>query len=305
MKSCLIILKMNLNNPKVTVIVTTYNRKKLLKETINSILNQTFTDFELIVVDNYSDYDFISFMESFQDSRISAFQNKNNGIIAINRNFGIKKAKGEYIAFCDDDDLWNKDKIGSYLKIFYSKTNIGLITSNEYLIDENSKRLNTKVSEITTDRIYNFKTLFFHNIVSSSSAVVRSEVIEKVGLFDESKEIRVVEDSHLWWRIAMHCDVYYKAKVLGSYRVHRKGISKNIDESKINLFNAVADIISNYPKQVKPFKKEAIKYLKRIAITNSWYFFKRRKIRRAFYWIKKALIIPAPKGFKKVTYVKK
>lgn len=85
--------------PKVSVIVTTYNRKEYLAETIQSILNQTFQDFELIVVDNYSNYDFFGLMKSFNSEKITAFQNQNNGIIAVNRNFGIKLAKGEFIAF--------------------------------------------------------------------------------------------------------------------------------------------------------------------------------------------------------------
>ena len=79
------------NLPLVSVIVTTYNREILLKETINSILCQTFKEFELIVVDNYSNYDYFKFINSFNDSRILPFQNKNKGIIAVNRNFGIKK----------------------------------------------------------------------------------------------------------------------------------------------------------------------------------------------------------------------
>ena len=93
-------------NPLISVIVTTYNRKLFLKKSIDSILNQIFIDFGLIVVDNFSNYDFNKFIQSFSDERIIPFQNQNNGIIAINRNVGIKKAKGEYIAFCDDDDLW-------------------------------------------------------------------------------------------------------------------------------------------------------------------------------------------------------
>ena len=98
-------------NPLVSVIVTTYNRKEYLKETIDSILNQTYKNFELIVVDNYSDFDFLTYIKSFNDNRIRAFQHHNNGIIAVNRNIGIKKAYGEYIAFCDDDDYWVDKKL--------------------------------------------------------------------------------------------------------------------------------------------------------------------------------------------------
>ena len=103
------------DRPLVSVIVTTYNRKELLKETIGSILNQTFINFELIVVDNFSDYDFFEYIQLFRDDRIKPFQNHNNGIIAINRNFGIKEANGKYIAFCDDDDLWERKKLKEQL----------------------------------------------------------------------------------------------------------------------------------------------------------------------------------------------
>ncbi len=102
---------MKSKRPLISVIVTTYNRKELLEETINSILNQTFKNFELIVVDNNSNYDFLTHMNNFNDRRIHAYQNSNDGIIAINRNFGIKKARGDYIAFCDDDDLWAPQKV--------------------------------------------------------------------------------------------------------------------------------------------------------------------------------------------------
>ena len=105
---------------KVSVVVTTYNRKKYLTQTIKSILNQTFADFELIVVDNYSNYDFLSHINSLNDSRIRPFQNNNNGIIAVNRNFGIKKSKGEFIAFCDDDDIWINTKLEIQLNVIYN-----------------------------------------------------------------------------------------------------------------------------------------------------------------------------------------
>ena len=91
---------------KVSVVVTTYNRAHIVTEAIESILNQTFGDFELIIVDNYSNDNTEEVIKSYKDERIKYFKNRNNGIIAVNRNYGISKAQGEYIAFCDDDDLW-------------------------------------------------------------------------------------------------------------------------------------------------------------------------------------------------------
>ena len=120
-------------NPLVTVIVTTYNRREFLKKTINSILNQTYKNFEFIIVDNYSNYDFLSHIKSFNDERIRPFQNANDGIIAVNRNYGIKEAKGEYIAFCDDDDLWMENKIEVQLKFFNHKDIIGVGSSSKLI----------------------------------------------------------------------------------------------------------------------------------------------------------------------------
>ena len=77
---------------KLSVVVTTYNRRFLLKETLDSILAQTYKDFELIVVDNHSDYEFFDFIGTFNDPRIKPYRNENGGIISVNRNFGIEKS---------------------------------------------------------------------------------------------------------------------------------------------------------------------------------------------------------------------
>ena len=98
------------DTPLVSVILITYNRECFLKETIDSILAQTYRNFELIIIDNFSDYDFNALVNSYHSNKIRAFQNQNNGIIAINRNFGIERARGNYLAFCDDDDIWYPNK---------------------------------------------------------------------------------------------------------------------------------------------------------------------------------------------------
>ena len=97
--------------PIVSVIVTTFNRCEMLGETIASIINQSFQDFELIIVDNMSQDGTEQFIKNIKDARIRYFRNPNFGIIASNRNYGIAKSRGFYIAFCDDDDLWKKNKL--------------------------------------------------------------------------------------------------------------------------------------------------------------------------------------------------
>ena len=130
-------------NPVVSVIVTTFNRKEYLKETVESILNQSYINFELIIVDNYSDYDFFSHIKSFKDNRIQPYQNSNNGIIAVNRNFGINIAKGEYIAFCDDDDLWLPQKLEMQIK-FMKESGYSFSSSSTFCINNIGNQIKRK-----------------------------------------------------------------------------------------------------------------------------------------------------------------
>ena len=176
--------------PKVSVIVTTYNRKEYLTETIQSILNQTYQDFELIVVDNYSNYDFYEHIQSFNDPRIRAFQNQNNGIIAVNRNFGIKQAKGEYIAFCDDDDIWIGKKLEKQITIL-NKTKGDLVHSNMFLSNGDITNI---IGKTSYKKINNLKNLIAKNTIVTSSVLVRNKGL----FFPEDMNLIAIEDYSLW-----------------------------------------------------------------------------------------------------------
>jgi len=210
---------MNENNPLVSVIVTTYNRKKLLKETINSILNQTYKNFELIVVDNYSNYDFFNHIKSFNDDRIIAFQNQNNEIIAVNRNFGIRKAKGEYIAFCDDDDIWYPYKLTCQLKKFKNNP-YGLCSTNHDYISNDRKKVNNKhkIKKRYLNLTFN-KFILSGGFICNSSVMIKREIIETIGLFDEDPKLIAAEDYHYWARILKKYKACYIDRILISYRI--------------------------------------------------------------------------------------
>lgn len=95
----------------VSVIIPTYNRSDLIKETINSVLNQTHKNFELIMVDDGSTVNTKTVIESFKDNRIKYILQKHHGLLAVARNNGLKVAIGEYIAFLDSDDIWLTNKL--------------------------------------------------------------------------------------------------------------------------------------------------------------------------------------------------
>lgn len=201
--------------PLVSVIVTTYNRKDLLSETLNSILNQTFQDFELIVVDNFSNYDFFGHINSFESGKIIAFQNRNNGVIAANRNYGLKQAKGDFIAFCDDDDIWFPHKLEKQIEVFKKSENYQdkkLIYSEVLLFGESIKE---EISNRKSVKDIN-ELIKKNQIPLSSTLISHSDLIE----FDEDPMLIACEDFDLWLKLVRNgYTIVYIKEPLIKYRL--------------------------------------------------------------------------------------
>jgi glycosyltransferase involved in cell wall biosynthesis len=122
-------------SPKVSVIIPTYNRALLLREAIQSVLDQTFQDFEIIVVNNYSIDNTIDVVKSFEDERIKVINIRNNGIIAKSRNRGLKESRGNYLAFLDSDDRWLPEKLEIQVEYLRNHLEYHLVYSNAWIID--------------------------------------------------------------------------------------------------------------------------------------------------------------------------
>ena len=227
--------------PLVSVIVTTYNRKNLLKNTMDSILNQTYKNFELIVVDNCSDYDFISQIKSFNDERIRLFQNANDGIIAVNRNFGIKQSKGKYIAFCDDDDIWMPQKLEKQMKCF-DNSDIDMVFTMQKQFEATSIFSNYfGIGPLPIRVDTSTKGLINNNCIPLSTTLVRKKVLDNIGVFNENKSYIAIEDNDLWIRISKVTSIIFLPKVLVYHRVHKKNIYENISNINISLNNMKKD----------------------------------------------------------------
>lgn len=202
--------------PLVSIVVTTFNRKDLLKDCLDSILNQTFRDFEIIVVDNFSNYNFERFIYEFNSSKLKGFQNQNNGVIAVNRNFGIKISSGRLLAFCDDDDIWVSNKLE--LQVEHFKDNINrkvIVHSNAYLFFSENSFLDKKKSW----NIEGFDDFLKGNPITYSSVLLPN--ISDV-YFDDAPNKIACEDFDLWCRLylegfAIICVKDYLVK----YRVNK------------------------------------------------------------------------------------
>jgi glycosyltransferase involved in cell wall biosynthesis len=212
---------------KVSAIILTYNRAQVLTEAIDSVLDQTFKDFELIVVDNYSSDNTESIVASYTDKRIRYFKNQNNGFMGINRNFGIEKSGGEYIAFLDDDDLWLPEKLEKQVELLDSNKALGLVYSDSYMMDINGNLAeNTYFHDRRPVRGDAFVELLQYDPVPMLTALIRKEVLDRVGLFNP--RYRIALDYDLWLRIAEHYPIDFIEQPLAKYRVHAEsGYQKN------------------------------------------------------------------------------
>lgn len=231
-------MKTKRKNPLVSVVVTTFNRKKLLKSTIDSILNQTFTDFEFIVVDNYSNYDFFAFIKSFGDDRLIAFQNKNDGIIAVNRNYGIKKAKGKYIAFCDDDDCWDFEKLSKQIPYLLENNVVGVGSLYSILGSEKSKFNSNKLIYLKFDDVIK------SNRVALSSLIIRNK---ENYFFNEDKNLVGLEDWFFQLNLLYNTKnkiILLKDKLL-FYRIHDQNYSVDANQLKRSF-----SIIDKYKNKI-------------------------------------------------------
>lgn len=203
-------------DPKVSVIIPTYNRANLVREAIKSVLNQTYRNFEIIVVDDGSTDDTGKLVGSF-NSKIKYFYQENTGLPAKARNRGILEARGEYIAFLDSDDKWVKDKLAGQMDIFNRFPWIDLVFTGVIIIDKKGNVLKRKKGKFIR------KNVLLHlvksgSFVTNSSVVVRKTALLKVGSLDEDPRIRGSEDFFLWVKLAVNCNFYLVPELLTVYR---------------------------------------------------------------------------------------
>lgn len=208
--------------PIVSVVVTTNNRVNLLAETLRSILSQSFESFELIIVDNMSEDGTREYIDSIMDARIHYFRNINYGIIAVNRNFGIRHAKGRYIAFCDDDDLWLPNKLTEQVNLMERHLDVALCYSNA------ESFFGTQILDLQRGRkVYrnHFFELLRGNYIPNSSVMVRRSVFQELGQLNENPLLR--EDYEMWLRVANRYELMGVEASLIRYRIHSSNAAAN------------------------------------------------------------------------------
>jgi len=195
--------EINTKQPLVSVIMPTYNHAQFIGEAIDSVLNQTYNNLELIIIDNYSKDNTAEIVASYKDDRIKYLKFKNNGVIAASRNYGIKHSQGEYIAFLDSDDMWLPEKLEKQINIFKASNKTSMLYTRFRTIEGDiiSNRIFPKNGKYKSGDI--FKALYCRSFIACSSVIVKRSVLDQVGFFDTDPDLVAIEDTDLWLRIAL------------------------------------------------------------------------------------------------------
>ncbi len=217
-----------MNNPLVSVIIPVYNSGQYLEETIRSVLNQTYRNFEIILIDDGSTDNSTQIITRFSSeySNIKALLSPGAGRPAVPRNIGINNASGELVAFLDSDDLWTKNKLS--LQVSYLTANPGvpmIYTASKTFGAVNIFSPFYEVLPLPYKAVTTQSGLInIGNTITCSSVLARKEFIIREGGFDEDPQMRV-EDYDLWIRLANYGSIGFLPVLSVYYRVHHSQFS--------------------------------------------------------------------------------
>lgn len=221
-------------NPKVTIIIPTYNRADLLPFAVKSVLSQTFADFELLILDDASTDNTQTIAESFlSDPRVRIVRHPKNIGITANRNYGLSIAKGTYIAMLDSDDVWlNNNKIARQVEILESHPQIGIVGTYGKKINIDGREMGEITSKAADLSIRH--RMMYQNQFIQSSVVIRKEALDAVGWYDE--KMPIWEDYELWLRLGEQYQFRNIPEFMTGYREHSGNITKESKEKSIEAY---------------------------------------------------------------------
>jgi glycosyltransferase involved in cell wall biosynthesis len=222
-----------INNPLVSIVINCYNGEKYLRQSIESILDQSYQNLELIFWDNHSTDQSKNIIKSYDDKRIKYFFSQNHSTLYQARNLALKECKGDFISFLDVDDYYLKDRIVKQL-LYFKDQKVGVIYSNyyRYYEDINKKKILTN-KMLPSGNLT--KYILEESQISFMTVMIRKKSLESLQ-FNFDQKYSIIGDYDLLYRLSFNWDFYYIKEPLAVYRIHDDNFSKNsilfIDELK-------------------------------------------------------------------------
>ncbi len=294
--------------PKISVIMPVYNAEKYVREAIDSILSQTFRDFEFIIIDDGSSDSSVDIVKAYHDERIRLYVNEQNMGVAKTLNKGLELATGEYIARMDSDDISLPQRFEKQLAYLENHRNVGVLGCGTEDFGEGIpsrfSRPNSSSAEYKVD-------LFFNTCVAHPAVMMRRSAL---GSFRYEEKYNGLEDYVLWWRIAERHDIYSLSEVLFRYRKHKNQVTqiqahtkefcektKSFIEEKISVLDKEysdfeRDFLYRYSiGKVDDYSEQeleaGIRFFERLLVNNKKIcYFRQSYLNRIFGWVISAVI---------------
>lgn len=240
--------------PLISVIIPVYNGARTIRETIDSVLSQSFSDFELLIINDGSTDNTLDVVARFSDPRIHVFSYPNAGSNP-SRNRGIDFAKGDYLSFIDADDLWTPDKLEAQLQALRDNPLAGVAYSWTDCLDEKGQFLRQGPhARVSGDVLANL--LLTDWIGSGSNVLIRKQTCIEAGKFDES--LPNAQDWDMWLRLAARCQFACVPRVQVLYRVSAHSLSTNVERMEAASLRVIERAFAHAPAELQYLKSPSL-----------------------------------------------
>lgn len=231
-------------SPKISVVIPLYNKEKTIKKTIQSVLDQKFTDFELVIVNDGSKDNSVDVVKAIDDPRIRIIDKPNGGVSSA-RNEGIRQSKSGYIAFLDADDEWLPNHLSDINSLIIEFENCCSVFTTNFSRKFDDGSVLPSRKDLSRGRINNyFKTICKGSIIHSSSVAVKKDALLHVGLFNENYTHG--EDIDLWNRLARKFNVAYSPRPSSIYSITNEGSVLTMNYKTESAKDALKGVSLNY-----------------------------------------------------------
>ncbi|GAA6615691.1 glycosyltransferase [Scytonema sp. NUACC26] len=274
-------------SPLISVVIPVFNGEKTIKETIVSVLHQTFDNFELIIINDGSEDSTLDVISQIDDSRVKVFSYSHTNA-NISRNRGLYYSSGEYVSFLDADDLWLPEKLNSQLLALQQNANAMVAYSWTDYIDECSQFVVSGTHTTVNGNVYE-KLLVSNFLENGSNPLIRREALIALGGFDES--LPAAQDWDMWLRLAHKYNFVAVPSVQVLYRISANSLSSNLTRQEKACLLLLNKAYNNSPASKQSFRKQSLanlyKYLSCRALEQP---FNRHKSKAAAIFLMKYVI---------------
>jgi glycosyltransferase involved in cell wall biosynthesis len=275
--------------PKLSVIIASYNHQDYIAETLRSLEQQTFQDFEIIIVDDGSTDKTVEVAKSAQ-SRAQIYTQKNQGVVAA-RNRGVSLAKGKYICFVDSDDVVLPERFAKQVALIDGDAELGLVFADALIIDSKGDKIGkfSDVYPVVAGDVAQMLALHYC-FTPMITVMVRADVLRKTGPFEKPGPI---SDYMKWIEVAHISKAHYDPEALGCWRRHQASTSKQANKVKsyAKTRAALKGILRKYPSLQTEIGKKIIKRYSRSYFLTAFWLAADGNVRRARKYYCKAVIL--------------